>query len=209
MISIYKKGDKRECTNYPGISLLNIPRIVYAKGFEKRCTEIFEPKVEGTRCGLVRCSTDQTLHFFHSASTFVKPWEYTKHTHVLSTSSQCRATSPPNRKVIDSCVGSAMRPEESGEASPVGNIHGKRPRGRPRTQWRDYVSGLAWSRLGMDPAKLSEFAVHHDALQVLLGLLPPSPEAMMHEVNERTLRDVAGYYERCNFLTQFYKANKK
>ncbi|KAK3530739.1 hypothetical protein QTP70_000755 [Hemibagrus guttatus] len=28
---------------------------------------------------------------------------------------------------------------------------GKRPRGRPRTRWRDYVSRLAWERLGLPP----------------------------------------------------------
>ena len=31
---------------------------------------------------------------------------------------------------------------------------GKSPRGRPRTRWRNYVRNLAWSRLGIPPAKL-------------------------------------------------------
>ncbi len=30
---------------------------------------------------------------------------------------------------------------------------GRRPRGRPRTRWRDYVSQLAWERLGVPPRK--------------------------------------------------------
>ena len=30
----------------------------------------------------------------------------------------------------------------------------KRPRGRLRTGWRNYVKELAWSRLGIPPAKL-------------------------------------------------------
>ncbi|KAK3559081.1 hypothetical protein QTP86_002998 [Hemibagrus guttatus] len=33
---------------------------------------------------------------------------------------------------------------------------GKRPRGRPRTRWRDYVSQLAWERLGVPPEELEE-----------------------------------------------------
>ncbi|KAK3515281.1 hypothetical protein QTP70_013483 [Hemibagrus guttatus] len=33
---------------------------------------------------------------------------------------------------------------------------GKRPRGRPRTLWRDYVSRLAWERLGVPPEELEE-----------------------------------------------------
>ncbi|KAK3546089.1 hypothetical protein QTP70_022888 [Hemibagrus guttatus] len=32
----------------------------------------------------------------------------------------------------------------------------KRPRGRPRTHWRDYVSRLAWERLGVPPEELEE-----------------------------------------------------
>ncbi len=33
---------------------------------------------------------------------------------------------------------------------------GRRPRGRPRTRWRDYVSQLAWQRLGVPPEELEE-----------------------------------------------------
>ncbi|KAK3519395.1 hypothetical protein QTP70_027532 [Hemibagrus guttatus] len=35
---------------------------------------------------------------------------------------------------------------------------GKRPRGRPRTRWRDYVFRLAWERLGVPPEELEEVA---------------------------------------------------
>ncbi|KAK3538840.1 hypothetical protein QTP86_015967 [Hemibagrus guttatus] len=35
---------------------------------------------------------------------------------------------------------------------------GKRPRGRPRTRWRDYVFRLAWERLGVPPEVLEEVA---------------------------------------------------
>ncbi|KAK3565584.1 hypothetical protein QTP86_012898 [Hemibagrus guttatus] len=35
---------------------------------------------------------------------------------------------------------------------------GKRPRGRPRTRWRDYVFWLAWERLGVPPEELEEVA---------------------------------------------------
>ncbi|KAK3558768.1 hypothetical protein QTP86_028769 [Hemibagrus guttatus] len=35
---------------------------------------------------------------------------------------------------------------------------GKRPRGRPRTRWRDYVFRLAWERLGVTPEELEEVA---------------------------------------------------
>uniref|UniRef100_A0A8C4X372 Uncharacterized protein n=1 Tax=Erpetoichthys calabaricus TaxID=27687 RepID=A0A8C4X372_ERPCA len=35
---------------------------------------------------------------------------------------------------------------------------GRRPRGRPWTRWRDYVSWLAWERLGILPEELEEVA---------------------------------------------------
>uniref|UniRef100_A0A8C5B2H5 Dickkopf-related protein 1/2/4 C-terminal subdomain 1 domain-containing protein n=1 Tax=Gadus morhua TaxID=8049 RepID=A0A8C5B2H5_GADMO len=39
-------------------------------------------------------------------------------------------------------------PWEVFQARPVG----RRPRGRPRTRWRDYISTLAWERLGIPPS---------------------------------------------------------
>jgi len=50
---------------------------------------------------------------------------------------------------------------------------GKRPRGRPRTRCLDYISDLAWSRFGLEPAELSGIAVDCEVFRVLLGLLPP------------------------------------
>jgi len=63
---------------------------------------------------------------------------------------------------------------------------GKRPKVCPRTRWLDYITDLAWSRLGVEPAELSELADDREVLQVLLGLLPsrPSPKEKRHE-NEK------------------------
>ena len=44
----------------------------------------------------------------------------------------------------------------------VGKPAGKRPRGRPRKRWSDYISDLAWSRLGVQPAELSEIAADRE-----------------------------------------------
>ncbi|KAK3522454.1 hypothetical protein QTP86_011000 [Hemibagrus guttatus] len=41
---------------------------------------------------------------------------------------------------------------------------GKRPRGRPRTRWRDYVSRLTWERLGIPPEKLEEVSGERERL---------------------------------------------
>jgi len=50
---------------------------------------------------------------------------------------------------------------------------GKRPRGWPRTKRSYYTSDLAWYRLGVERAELSEIAVDLEVFQVLLGMLYP------------------------------------
>ena len=52
---------------------------------------------------------------------------------------------------------------------------GRRPRGRPRTRWRDYVSRLAWERLGIPQEELDEVAGERKVWAPLLRLLPPRP----------------------------------
>ena len=52
---------------------------------------------------------------------------------------------------------------------------GRRPRGRPRTRWRDYVEDLSWSRLGIPAKHLSFVAEDRDAWRLQLELLPPRP----------------------------------
>jgi len=51
---------------------------------------------------------------------------------------------------------------------------GKRPRVRPRTRWRDYISDLAWSSHGVEPAELSEIAVDREAFRVILEFCCPA-----------------------------------
>jgi len=52
---------------------------------------------------------------------------------------------------------------------------GKGPIGRPRTRWSEYISDLAWTRLGTEPAEISEIAVDCEASRVLLRLLALRP----------------------------------
>ena len=65
---------------------------------------------------------------------------------------------------------------------------GRRPRGRPRTRWRDYVSGLAWERLGAPPEELEEVAGDRDVWVSLLKLLPPRPPEKQQIMDGWTLR---------------------
>jgi len=52
---------------------------------------------------------------------------------------------------------------------------GKGPRRRPRPRWSNCISDIAWSRLGVEPAKLDEIAIDREVFQVLLRMLPPQP----------------------------------
>ncbi|KAI3356523.1 hypothetical protein L3Q82_017730 [Scortum barcoo] len=63
-------------------------------------------------------------------------------------------------------------PREVFQACPTGR---RRPRGRPRTRWRDYVSRLAWERLGIPPEELEEVSGVREVWASLLRLLPPRP----------------------------------
>ena len=55
-------------------------------------------------------------------------------------------------------------------------IYFNKPRGRPRTRWRDYVSRLAWERLGIPQEELDEVAGEREVWASLLRLLPPRPD---------------------------------
>ncbi|XP_061762964.1 retrovirus-related Pol polyprotein from type-2 retrotransposable element R2DM isoform X1 [Nerophis ophidion] len=63
-------------------------------------------------------------------------------------------------------------PREVFRARPTG----RRPRGRPRTRWEDYVSRLAWERLGIPREELDEVTGEREVWASLLRLLPPRPD---------------------------------
>jgi len=53
------------------------------------------------------------------------------------------------------------------EASPAGYTPEKAAQRCSRTRWSDCVSDLAWPRLGVESAELSEIVVDHEALSAL------------------------------------------
>ena len=60
-IPMYKKGDRKKCTNYQGIALLILPGKVYAKRLVKKCRKIVKSKSEDGQYGYRpgRSITDQ------------------------------------------------------------------------------------------------------------------------------------------------------
>ena len=51
VVPVFKKGDRRECSNHRGITLLSLPGKVYARVLERKCQTIVEPKIRDTKCG--------------------------------------------------------------------------------------------------------------------------------------------------------------
>jgi len=51
-------------------------------------------------------------------------------------------------------------------------LTGRRPRGRPRTRWRDYISHLAWEHLGVPQEELESVAGERDVWGLCLACCP-------------------------------------
>ena len=77
IISLFKKGDRKQCTNYRGISLHSLPGKVYVKCLERKCREIEGSKLEDGQSGFCagRSTTDQ---IFILMQIFEKSREYGK-----------------------------------------------------------------------------------------------------------------------------------
>ncbi|KAI3353503.1 hypothetical protein L3Q82_020024 [Scortum barcoo] len=66
VVPLFKKGDRRVCSNYRGITLLSLPGKVYARVLERRIRPIVDPWIQEEQCGFRpgRGTVDQlyTLH---------------------------------------------------------------------------------------------------------------------------------------------------
>ncbi len=50
VVPLFKKGDRRVCSNYRGITLLSLPGKVYAMVLERRIRPIVEPRIQEEQC---------------------------------------------------------------------------------------------------------------------------------------------------------------
>ena len=57
----------------------------------------------------------------------------------------------------------------------LAKANGRRPVGRPRTRWTDYIEDLGWNRLGLRPSEMMEVMEDREVWRLNLELLPPQP----------------------------------
>uniref|UniRef100_A0A671UP04 Reverse transcriptase domain-containing protein n=1 Tax=Sparus aurata TaxID=8175 RepID=A0A671UP04_SPAAU len=51
VVPLFKKGDRRVCSNYRGITLLSLPGKVYSRVLERRIRPIVKPRIQEEQCG--------------------------------------------------------------------------------------------------------------------------------------------------------------
>ena len=75
IVPIYKKGDKRDCNNYRGISLFPTTYKVLSNILRSRLTPYAEEVIGDHHCGF-RCNRSTTDHIFCICQILEKKWEY-------------------------------------------------------------------------------------------------------------------------------------
>ena len=70
---------------------------------------------------------------------------------------------------------SRMPPERLPKQALHAKASGRRPVGRPRTRWTDYIEDLGWNRLGLRPSEMMEVMEDREVWRLNLELLPPQP----------------------------------
>uniref|UniRef100_A0A3Q0SVJ2 X-ray repair complementing defective repair in Chinese hamster cells 3 n=1 Tax=Amphilophus citrinellus TaxID=61819 RepID=A0A3Q0SVJ2_AMPCI len=75
VVPIFKKGDRRVCFNFWGITLLSLPSKVYARVLERRVRPLVEPQIQEEQCGFCPChgTLDQ---LFILSRIFGCAWEF-------------------------------------------------------------------------------------------------------------------------------------
>ena len=57
----------------------------------------------------------------------------------------------------------------------LAKANGRRPVGRPRTRWTDYIEDLGWNRLGLQPSEMIDVIEDCKVWRLNLKLLPQQP----------------------------------
>ena len=70
---------------------------------------------------------------------------------------------------------SRMPQERLPKQALLAKANGRRPVGRLRTRWTDYIEDLGWNRLGLRPSEMMEVMEDREVWRLNLELLPPQP----------------------------------
>ncbi|TWW80160.1 hypothetical protein D4764_10G0011900 [Takifugu flavidus] len=81
VVPLFKKGDRRVCSNYRGITLLSLPGKVYSGVLERRVRQIVEPRIQEEQCGFRpgRGTVDQ---LYTLSRVFEGAWEFAQPVHM-------------------------------------------------------------------------------------------------------------------------------
>ena len=69
---------------------------------------------------------------------------------------------------------SKMPHERLSKQTLYAEVSGKRPVGRPRTRWLDYIEDLGWNRFGLHPSKMQLVLMDREVWRPNLELVPPA-----------------------------------
>ncbi|TWW80198.1 hypothetical protein D4764_01G0000130 [Takifugu flavidus] len=81
VVPLFKKGDRRVCSNYRGITLLSLPGKVYSGVLERRVRRTVEPRIQEEQCGFRpgRGTVDQ---FYTLSRVFESAWKFAQPVHM-------------------------------------------------------------------------------------------------------------------------------
>ncbi|KAI3368412.1 hypothetical protein L3Q82_025369 [Scortum barcoo] len=82
VVPLFKKGDRRVCSNYRGITLLSLPGKVYARVLERRIRPIVDPLIQEEQCGF-RPGSWNTLDQLYTLHRVLEGlWEFAQPVHM-------------------------------------------------------------------------------------------------------------------------------
>ncbi|KAK3541273.1 hypothetical protein QTP86_019410, partial [Hemibagrus guttatus] len=81
VVPLFKKGDRRVCSNYRGITFLSLPGKVYSRVLERRVRPLVEPRIQEEQCGFrPSCGTLDQLYTLHRV--IEDTWEFAQPVHM-------------------------------------------------------------------------------------------------------------------------------
>ncbi|KAK3520362.1 hypothetical protein QTP70_023831, partial [Hemibagrus guttatus] len=81
VVPLFKKGDRRVCSNYRRITLLSLPGKVYSRVLKRRVRLLVEPRIQEEQCGFrPGCGTLDQLYTLHRVLEGL--WEFAQPVHM-------------------------------------------------------------------------------------------------------------------------------